>query len=185
MQTEAKQTVIWKAAIGWNGFKPKGSIQSYHVGHLWQSVQPDISIASAAGLLKNCSDPRFARNVGNVVVEFGDASAQGIIDRYVDGQHVPYTELRKIWTDTVGYTTPPFNLGYVNFFAQARATNLSLPPARRIHVWLGDPPVDWSKAKKREDVVPRGDKWFQFRDNYAADLIERQILSRGRKASRF
>jgi hypothetical protein len=127
-------------------------------------------------------DPRFARNVGNVVVEFGDASAQGIIDRYVDGQAVPYTELRKVWTDTVGYTIPPFNLGYVNFFAQVRATNLSLPPARRIHVWLGDPPVDWSKVKKREDVVPSGDKWFQFRDNYAADLIERQILSRGRKA---
>ena len=34
-------------------------------------------------------DPRFARDVGNVVVEFGASSAQAIIDRYVNGQDVP------------------------------------------------------------------------------------------------
>src|SRR6185312_12544569 len=31
-------------------------------------------------------DPRFARQVGNVVVEFGDAVDQPILDRYLDGQ---------------------------------------------------------------------------------------------------
>jgi hypothetical protein len=31
-------------------------------------------------------DPRFTREVGNVVVEFGSASHQRIIDRYVEGE---------------------------------------------------------------------------------------------------
>ena len=34
-------------------------------------------------------DPRFARDVGNVVVEFGNAIHQGVIDRYVNGEDVP------------------------------------------------------------------------------------------------
>src|ERR1700743_2706123 len=33
-------------------------------------------------------DPRFAKEVGNVVVEFGGAAAQPIIDRYVNGEPV-------------------------------------------------------------------------------------------------
>src|SRR6202000_3087857 len=47
-------------------------------------------------------DPRFAADVGNVVVEVGDASQQSVIDRYVNGDAVPYSELRKVWSDTVG-----------------------------------------------------------------------------------
>src|SRR5690348_3825243 len=43
-------------------------------------------------------DPRFAEQVGNVVVEFGGAGAQGIIDRYVNGGDVSFTELRHVWT---------------------------------------------------------------------------------------
>jgi hypothetical protein len=34
-------------------------------------------------------DPRFAQQVGNVVVEFGGAAHQDIIDRYVAGDPVP------------------------------------------------------------------------------------------------
>jgi hypothetical protein len=127
-------------------------------------------------------DPRFAQDVGNVVVEFGDAIHQGVIDRYVNGEDVPYVELRKVWTDTVGGTVPRLNLGYVNFFAQVRAINSSLPVDQRIHVWLGEPPVDWSKVEKREDVVPAGSNLMTIRDSHVAELIEREILARSRKA---
>ena len=41
-------------------------------------------------------DPRFAREVGNVVVEFGNASLQQTLDRYVNGEDLPYAELRKV-----------------------------------------------------------------------------------------
>src|ERR1700741_4452960 len=45
-------------------------------------------------------DPRFARDVGNIVLEVGDAAQQAVIDRYVNGGNVPYPELRKVWADT-------------------------------------------------------------------------------------
>jgi hypothetical protein len=50
-----------------------------------------------------------------VVVEFGGSAAQGIIERYVNGEDVPFTELRHVWTDVVGWIPGPFALGYVNF----------------------------------------------------------------------
>jgi hypothetical protein len=123
-------------------------------------------------------DPRFAKEVGNVVVEFGGAAHQDIIDRYVAGEDVPYTELRKIWTDTVGWVPAVTAIGYPNFFAQVREVNRTLAPSDRIHVWLGDPVIDWDKIKTH-------DAWFALnrtRNDFAADVIERNILARGKKA---
>lgn len=146
---------------------------------------PLVGIGDAHGMAQETDfyaalvgDPRFAAKIKDIVVEFGSAGDQDIMDRYANDQDVPYTELRKIWTDTMGWAPPPFDLGYANFFAQVRATNQKLGPADRIHVWLGDPPVDWSSLHKREDFKPL----TGVRDRYPADLIEREILSRGRKA---
>ena len=47
------------------------------------------------------SDPRFSQVVDDVVVEFGTARHQDIIDRYVAGESVPIQELRLVWRDTV------------------------------------------------------------------------------------
>src|SRR4051812_35644933 len=35
-------------------------------------------------------DPRFARDVGNIVLESGVATHQAVVDRYVNGEKVPY-----------------------------------------------------------------------------------------------
>jgi hypothetical protein len=83
-------------------------------------------------------DPRFAHEVGNVVVEFGGAAHQDTIDRYVQGEDVPYAELQKVWTDVVGWVPTVISLGYMNFYAQVRETNLKLPPELRIRVLLGN-----------------------------------------------
>jgi hypothetical protein len=85
-------------------------------------------------------DPRFAKSVGNIVVETGDAAQQAVVDRYVNGEKVPYTELRKIWFDTVGWFPAVQALGSINFYATVRAVNQGLPPENRIKVWLGDQP---------------------------------------------
>ncbi|MDP3737905.1 MAG: EF-hand domain-containing protein [Hyphomonadaceae bacterium] len=122
-------------------------------------------------------DPRFAREVGNVVVEFGSASHQGIIDRYVAGEDVPYAELRKVWSDVVGWNPTVTYIGFVNVFLSVRAANLGLPPDQRIKVWLGEPPVDWTTATKA-DV----DAAMKQRDSYPADLIVENILKKNRKA---
>jgi hypothetical protein len=123
-------------------------------------------------------DPRFAKEVGNVVVEFGTAAHQDILDRYINGGDVAHAELRSVWSDVVGWIPTVTGLGYVNFFVQVRTMNLSLPPEQRVRVWLGEPAIDWSKIKTREDVVP----FMSQRDSYPASIIKREILAKGKKA---
>jgi len=122
-------------------------------------------------------DPRFAREVGNIVVEFGASRQQDVVDRYVDAQSVPYTELRSVWTDTVGWTPTAGYLGFVEFLATVRSVNKSLPTDKRIKVWLGEPPVDWD-APSREQLMAA----MSSRDSFPAALIASNILANGKKA---
>jgi len=128
-----------------------------------------------ADLIRN---PRFAKEVGNVVVEFGTATHQDILDRYTNGDAVSFAELRSVWSDTVGAEPTVTGLGYANFFAQVRTTNLSLPPEQRIRVWLGEPVLDWATVKTEEDIRPA----MAQRDSYPAAIIKREILAKGKKA---
>jgi len=82
-------------------------------------------------------DPRFAAKVGNVVVEFGGSQHQDILDRYLNGENVPNLEVSKVWRNTVGWDPSVEGVGYQTFFAVVRAVNSSLPPDKRIRVWLG------------------------------------------------
>jgi hypothetical protein len=45
-------------------------------------------------------DRRFAPTVRNVVIEFGNARYQTVMDRYVAGGPVTRGELRHVWEDT-------------------------------------------------------------------------------------
>jgi hypothetical protein len=123
-------------------------------------------------------DPRFAAEVGNIVLEMGSAAHQGTVDRYVNGENLPYPELRKVWMDTVGFVPTVEYLGTLNLYAAIRAANQRLPPERRIKVWLGEPPMDWSKIHTRTDLAP----WLAQRESHPAALIEREILAKGKKA---
>ena len=123
-------------------------------------------------------DPRFARDVGNIVLETGSASQQAVVDRYVNGDTVPYAELRRVWSDPVGWTPTVTYIGSINVYAALRAVNLTLPPDKRIKVSLGDPPIDWSQIRTKADWEPL----LKERDKHPADLIAREILSKGKKA---
>ena len=122
-------------------------------------------------------DPRFARDVRNLVVEFGASSHQAVIDRYVAGESVPYAELRKVWNDTVGWTPPPALVGFAKFFAAVRDVNKSLPRDQQVKVWLGEPPLDWTTPTRDDIRAAMG-----ARDTYPAALIRDQILAKGEKA---
>lgn len=122
-------------------------------------------------------DPRFARDVGNVVVEFGAGGRQDIIDRYLAGETVPYVELRTVWSDTVGWVPTAGYLGFAEFFAAVRETNAALPPNRRIRVWLGEPPIDWSSATRAQIMTA-----MNARDTRPAGIIVENILASGKKA---
>lgn len=123
-------------------------------------------------------DPRFASMVSNVVVEFGASQHQDILDRYLAGDDVLYTEISKVWRNTVAWNPTVMGIGYQTFFAQVRAVNLSLPPEQRIRVWLSEPPIDWSAIDTKE----AWERIYDQRARHAADVIVREILDRGEKA---
>src|SRR5262245_37286786 len=47
-----------------------------------------------AALIKH---PAFANKVNDIVVEFGNAKYQSIMDRYIAGETIADTELQKVW----------------------------------------------------------------------------------------
>jgi hypothetical protein len=44
--------------------------------------------------------PRFAATVNDIVVEFGNAIHQDVMDRFTRGDDVSYDSLRAVWQDT-------------------------------------------------------------------------------------
>lgn len=113
------------------------------------------------------ADPRFARTVRNIVMEYGAGQHQAIIDRYVDGQDVALEDLRKVWGDTVSWQVGHTPIMIPNLYATIRRVNASLPPGERIKVWLADPPAEWSKIKDMGDLAPM----FGQRNRHAAALV--------------
>jgi hypothetical protein len=123
-------------------------------------------------------DSRFSAVVNDIVVEFGSARHQALLDRFVSGEDVPAEALRRVWQDT----TQPHDIWdgpiYGEFFEAVRQANSSLAADRRLRVWLGDPPIEWENVHSRADHA----KWFEQRDTYPAALIQREVLARNRRA---
>jgi hypothetical protein len=124
-----------------------------------------------ASLIKH---PSFANKVNDIVVEIGNAKYQPIMDRYLAGETVAYTELRQVWRNTTQTTMVGDIPLYEQFFAMVRAVNQRLPKPKRLRVLLGDPPVDWS----RSDIKP---EMFEH-DRHFASVVEQEVLSKGRRA---
>ncbi len=121
--------------------------------------------------------PEFSIKVNDIVVEFGNALYQDVIDRYVAGKEVPPAELRQVWRNTtqlLAWNSPI----YEQFFANVRAINQTLPPSRRLRVLLGDPPIDWNKVQTREEIQSFGGQ----RDQHYTKVVENEVLAKGRKA---
>ena len=127
--------------------------------------------------LKLIRDPTFARNVNDIVVEFGSARYQELMDRYVRGEDIPAGELRRAWQDTTQHAVwdvPVFE----EFFHAVRQVNEPLAKDRQLRVLLADPPIDWAAVKTPSDHF----KWLRMRDTYGAALVQREVLAKKRKA---
>ena len=121
------------------------------------------------------NDPRFPKVVNDIVVECGSSLYQGIMDRFINGEKVTYSELKIVWEKT---TQPPFVWNspiYYEFFKAVRNLNVTLPEDQKIRVLLGDPPVDPERQSKEDYIIMLGQ-----RDIYPADLIEREVIARSR-----
>ena len=124
-------------------------------------------------------DPRFAAVVNDIVVESGSARYQDFMDRWVQGESVPETELLRAVRENTVTPTPAWDRPmYEEMFRAVRDLNRSLPPERRLRILLGDPPIDWREVRTADDY--RG--WLMQRDAHPAALIQREVLAKGRRA---
>jgi hypothetical protein len=123
--------------------------------------------------------PQFARKVNAIVLEAGNALHQGIIDRYVAGEAVSLAELRRVWRDHTCAALGPRDSPNVElFFRTVRDVNRSLPKAKRLRVLAGDPPIDWNRVRRAEDIAP----WLEQRDTHYARVVVNEVLKKKRKA---
>jgi hypothetical protein len=123
-------------------------------------------------------DPRFATVVNDIVTEKGNSKYQDVMDQFTKGGAVSDRTLREVWENTTVTHTGADSPVYEEFFRAVRSVNDSLPQERRIRVLLGDPPIDWDQVHTFEDVL----RWGDQRDFFAADLIRREVLAKGRRA---
>jgi hypothetical protein len=132
-------------------------------------------------------DPRFSADVNDVVVEFGNARYQGLVDRYVlDGQTIPLKRLQQAWMMTTQRPTGAWEDPiYRRFYIALHNLNLTLLPQRRVRLVLGDPPIDWRRIKHWNCPPVRSDCfdfWMSRRDVDFAAVVEREVLDKGRRA---
>lgn len=71
---------------------------------------PIVALGEAHGLQEEADfiaqlvrHPDFSAKVNDIVVEFGNALYQDVIDRYVAGKEVPLSELRQVWRNTTQF----------------------------------------------------------------------------------
>jgi hypothetical protein len=130
--------------------------------------------------LRLIRDRAFATTVNDVLIEFGNARYQDIVDRFIGGADVPDDLLRQSWFNTTQPQVVSFEMPEI--LRVVRAVNTTLPRERQLRILLGDPPIDW-------DIILRPDglrAWqadpAHDRDRYAADLLRREVLMKHRHA---
>lgn len=123
-------------------------------------------------------DPRFAAVVDDIVVESGNARYQDYVDRFLRGEDIAEVFLRAARENTVTPTPAWDRPIYDELFRAVRDINRSLPRDRQLRVLLGDPPIDWSEVRNADDYRT----WLWRRDSHPAELIQREVLAKGRRA---
>ena len=139
-------------------------------------TDPHGNVQVQAFLLSLIRDSRFPSAANDIVIEPASARYQDAIDRFVRGDDVERSVLRKAWEEH----TVANSLGVQaeELIRAVRAVNASLADNRKLRVIAGDPPIDWDNVITPKD----GMRWIELRDTYPADLIRRQVLDRGRRA---
>lgn len=128
-------------------------------------------------ILSLIRDPRFPALVNDIVVECGNVRSQPILDRYIAGENVPFTEVQHVWRDTTVQQMCGASGFYEQLYPLVRSLNQQLPASSRLRIVAADPPIDWSRIHSYQDLTP-----FFDRDGSIASVMESQVLSKHRKA---
>ncbi len=125
-------------------------------------------------ILSLIRSPEFPAKVNDIAVECGNSLYQPLLDRYIAGEDVSFTEVQKVWRDT---TQPmcSFSGFFEEFFPLVRTINQKLLLDKRLRVLAGDPPIDWSTVKSVGDAA-------KDRDGNIASVMEKEVFSKHRKA---
>lgn len=130
-------------------------------------------------ILSLVQHPAFPTKVNDIVVEFGNALYQDILDRYIAGENVPMSEVRQVWRNTGFSPLAPWDAPvYERFFIAIRAFNQKLPATQRLRVLAGDPPVNWNQSKEEIAAV----KEQNPRDKHFAAIVTKEVVAKNRKA---
>ena len=121
-------------------------------------------------------DPRFASVANDIVVEFGNARYQDLIDRFVRGDDVPQHSLQRAWQDTTQVTDVWDRAVYEAFYRAVRDVNVNLARERQLRVLLGDPPVDWELGSSDAGY------WTPRRTEHAAQVVLDHVVAKQRRA---
>jgi hypothetical protein len=132
----------------------------------------------AAFRLKLLRDATVQAAANDIVTECGNSRYQEVMDRYVAGRDIPPETLRRIWEDSIVASPVCDSRVYRDLFTVVREINATKPPERRLRVLLGGPPIDWQAVRSFADIV----RWEEDRDRFVADVIGREVLSKGRHA---
>src|SRR5207245_2015753 len=125
--------------------------------------------------------PSLPGKISDIVVEFGNAAYQNLADRFVLGdQPVSNADLARIWRQ-IGDPTWDAPV-YEQFFRTVRAVNWALPPARRLRVLLGQPPVTMDQVLAHPTNRSLVNAFVEPMDAHYAAVVEREVLRKGRRA---
>ena len=122
------------------------------------------------------NDPRVLCKVDAIAVEFGNSAMQPVADRFAAGETVSEVEKRSMWRDTGQWLVWDSPL-YEQFFDTVRAANVRKLCPKSVRLLLADPPIVWSKVHSAAEYRP-----YRIRDQFFTDLVEREILAKGRRA---
>ena len=120
--------------------------------------------------------PQFTAHANTLVLECGNSLYQPILDRYENGEDVPFEQIAQVWRNTTKVMSWESPI-YASLIETVRNVNRELLPEHRIRVLAADAPIDWEKVKSRRDYEHsiKGDAFM-------ASLIQREVLAKNRKA---
>jgi hypothetical protein len=125
--------------------------------------------------------PDLPRGLTDIVVEFGVATYQTMIDAFIlEGAPVAKKDLVQVWRQ-IG--DPEWNAPvYEQFFRTIRAINRRRPATRRIRILLGQQPIAMSQvlARPHDRTLPQ--QFLRPMDDHFAALVRREVLGRNRRA---
>jgi len=92
----------------------------------------------------------FANKTQHLVVEFGNAQYQKLLDDYLSGGDVSKDEIKKIWRETLFFTAWTPNV-YADFFHKVRIFNQGRTSDKQLKITLAEAPFSWKDLSSEEE----------------------------------